>query len=61
MFLIDKYRITDNFNILYHNEIYDKLFEKKDFNKLLNQENQNLRANQTKRLPFQKRKEKFLV
>jgi replication factor C subunit 3/5 len=42
MFLIDKYRITDNFNILYHNEIYDKLFEKKNFNKLLNQENQKI-------------------
>ena len=37
MFLIDKYRITDLYNILYHNEIYDKLFEKKDFSSLLDE------------------------
>jgi len=37
MFLIDKYRITNNYNILYHTEIYDKLFEKKNYDKLLDQ------------------------
>lgn len=42
MFLIDKYRITDNYNILYHNEIYDKIFEKKDYTELLNQDPKNI-------------------
>jgi len=42
MFLIDKYRITDNYNILYHNEIYDKIFEKKDYTELLNQDSKNI-------------------
>ena len=42
MFLIDKYRITDNYNILYHNEIYDKIFEKKDYMHLLNQDPKNI-------------------
>ena len=37
MFLIDKYRITNLCDILYHNDIYDKLFEKKDYKTLLNQ------------------------
>jgi replication factor C subunit 3/5 len=37
MFLIDKYRITDLYNILYHKEIYDKLFEKKDYTSLLDE------------------------
>lgn len=37
MFLIDKYRITDIYNILYHKEIYGKLFEQKNYNDLLNQ------------------------
>jgi replication factor C subunit 3/5 len=37
MFLIDKYRITNIYNILYHKEIYEKLFEKKDYNLLLDQ------------------------
>ena len=37
MFLIDKYRITDIHNILYHNDIYAKIFEKKNYAQLLNQ------------------------
>jgi replication factor C subunit 3/5 len=37
MFLIDKYRITDIYNILYHNEIYEKIFERKNYNQLLDQ------------------------
>ena len=37
MFLIDKYRITNLYNILYHTEIYDKLFDKKNYDQLLNQ------------------------
>jgi replication factor C subunit 3/5 len=37
MFLIDKYRITDIHNILYHNDIYTKIFEKKNYAQLLNQ------------------------
>jgi replication factor C subunit 3/5 len=37
MFLIDKYRITNIHDILYHEDIYDKLFERKNFDVLLNQ------------------------
>jgi len=35
MFLIDKYQIKDINNTIYHKEIYDKLFDKKDYNQLL--------------------------
>jgi replication factor C subunit 3/5 len=47
MFLIDKYRITNLYNILYHKDIYEKLFEKKDYEQLLNQvkENKQIKIN----------------
>jgi len=35
MFLIDKYRITNTHSILYHKEIYEKIFEKKNYQSLL--------------------------